>query len=506
MTVSGAEMSDNIGVQAKKPATSSRRQVKAAKAADAKTAVKTAVIMIHGMGEQWPMETLRGFVDAAWKHDAEMSEPWSEGATYSKPERITGNFELRRITTRYWRSEEGAEQPSRRMDFFEFYWAHLMKGSTLGAVVSWLLRLLIRRPSRVPRRLFWGWLAGLLILGASAVLAILTALRPDLTQFGVPTWTWGLLAASGATISALWLRPVAGDAARYLSPSPSNVEVRQEIREAGIDLLMKIQATGEYDRIIIAGHSLGSVIGYDVLNYAWGRLDTDALKAAHGAGSATMRLLDELESAAGNLENSDGTADPSRYRDLQRAYFRSLSAARNTDGTPLWLVSDFVTMGSPLSSADVLLAKDRRTLEERIAYREAAVSPPSSERKTEVSFSYPSGGKARTPHHGAVFAPTVWTNIFHPNIAGLIGDFVSGPVAPLLGRGIRDVRVPIGFPAFRHLSYWSRPMANGPAIRALRRALNLRLWNEDTLWRSLKASNPVPAARLAASAGQKALP
>ena len=457
---------------------------------------KTAVIVIHGMGEQWPMETLRGFVDAAWRFDDDLSEPWSEGETYSKPERITGNFELRRITTRYWKHVPGETDPPRRVDFFEFYWAHLMQGNTLASVTAWLVRLLVSKPSRVPRRLLGGWIAGLLLLIAGFMLALLTAVRPDLTRLGVPIWAWSVLAAVGAAFSAAWLRPVAGDAARYLSPMPGNVAARQAIREAGIDLLTKIQDTGEYDRIIVAGHSLGSVIGYDVLNYTWGRLDQKSLAAAHPAGSPTMTLLAELEKSADRLEKEPTPASLAEYRDLQRRYFRSLSTAKASNGRPLWLVSDFVTLGSPLSSSDVLLAKDRKTLDRKVASREIPSSPPQSEREKAVRFSYPPDAKARTPHHGAAFAPTVWTNIFYPNVLGIIGDFVSGPVAPLLGPAVRDVRVPIGFPTFRHLSYWARPERGWPAIRALRHALNLRERGERALWRDLAEANPIDAERL----------
>ena len=457
---------------------------------------KIAVIVIHGMGEQWPMDTLNGFVDAAWRYDGDLSEPWSESETYSKPERITGNFELRRITTRYWKPEADDRDGPRRVDFFEFYWANLMQGNTLASVVSWLVRLLVRRPGRVPGRLLGGWIAGLAILTVGFALAALTGLRPDLTRFGIPIWSWAVLAAVGAAFSAAWLRPVAGDAARYLSPSPGNVAARQTIRESGIDLLAKIQATGEYDRIIVASHSLGTVIGYDVLNYAWGRLDPVALATAHSEGSRTMDLLAALERAADELEKRPGPDPLCAYRDLQRAYFRSLSTATNSDGSPLWLVSDFVTMGSPLSSADVLLARDRATLDRKVASRELPASPPQSERAAAVRFSYPPKAKARTPHHGAAFAPTVWTNIYYPHFLGVFGDFVSGPVAPLLGPAVRDVRVPIGPPRFRHLSYWARPDRDGAAIRALRHALNLRGRGERQLWGALADANPVGAERL----------
>ncbi|MBN8557947.1 MAG: hypothetical protein J0L74_09800, partial [Burkholderiales bacterium] len=120
---------------------------------------KTAVVVIHGMGEQWPMETLRGFVEAVWTGDPEMVSGDFNRQVYSKPDRITDSYELRRITTRDW---SGKRQ--RRVDFFEFYWAHQMQGNTLAAVTGWLKRLLLRPASRVPDRLMGGWIVGLVVL------------------------------------------------------------------------------------------------------------------------------------------------------------------------------------------------------------------------------------------------------------------------------------------------------------------------------------------------------
>ncbi|MEW8268619.1 MAG: hypothetical protein AB2731_20955 [Candidatus Thiodiazotropha sp.] len=64
------------------------------------------------------------------------------------------------------------------------------------------------------------------------------------------------------------MKEVVGDAARYLRPAAQNIQRRQEIRTAGVDLLKNLHDRG-YDRIIIVGHSLGSVIGYDILTYAF---------------------------------------------------------------------------------------------------------------------------------------------------------------------------------------------------------------------------------------------
>jgi hypothetical protein len=86
------------------------------------------------MGEQRPMETLRGLVQALWTCDSDITGP-HDRTIYSKPDAITGSFELRRITTRNVKLENDYQK---RVDFFEFYWAHLMTGNTIKGVASWL--------------------------------------------------------------------------------------------------------------------------------------------------------------------------------------------------------------------------------------------------------------------------------------------------------------------------------------------------------------------------------
>jgi len=58
------------------------------------------------MGEQQPMETLRGLVNALWVCDSDITGK-RDSTIYSKPDSITGSFELRRITTRNVALENG---------------------------------------------------------------------------------------------------------------------------------------------------------------------------------------------------------------------------------------------------------------------------------------------------------------------------------------------------------------------------------------------------------------
>lgn len=371
-----------------------------------------------------------------------------------------------------------------------------MTGNTVQGVTSWLFGLLFRRPRTVPSRLRLPWLAGLLaylVFAAALTLVALAKARvtlPPVLADPVVTGTAAALAAVFGIVATRWLAPVAGDAARYLSATPDNVAARQKIRDAGVDLLEKLQSSGRYDRIIVLGHSLGSVVAFDVLNCAWGRMKPQVLQASHSEGSPALAALIALEEAAGALTHANTDDDQAKaqsaYRSAQRDY---AAALRNIPNSP-WLVSDFVTVGSPLSKADVLLAYDEQALEQKKQRREAPTSPPVFEvDKPGVDggvyrFSFPADAEVRIPHHAAVFAPVVWTNIYFPSFAIVFGDMISGECAPQLGRGIRDIKLRIGGPVFRHLDYWKgaehTPLPD--RITALRKAVNLRLQSEDQLW------------------------
>ena len=70
--------------------------------------MKQAVFLIHGIGEQKPMDTLRRFPDAVLGSGAT-----GQIAYRSKPDRISELFELRRLST----------VGRTRTDFYEYYWA-----------------------------------------------------------------------------------------------------------------------------------------------------------------------------------------------------------------------------------------------------------------------------------------------------------------------------------------------------------------------------------------------
>src|SRR6476659_2896608 len=122
----------------------------AAQPAGMTQAAKQAVVVIHGMGEQRPMDTIKAFVKAVWEADEVITANKLPHPTqvWSKPDVRTGSLELRRITTR--ESTPSASFPHGvRTDFYELYWADLTAGSTWDQLTGWVHGLLLRPLSRV---------------------------------------------------------------------------------------------------------------------------------------------------------------------------------------------------------------------------------------------------------------------------------------------------------------------------------------------------------------------
>lgn len=426
---------------------------------------KQAVVLIHGIGEQEPMDTLRGFVDATWTGDSSLRKPYNPDTIWSKPDWASENLELRRLTT-------GQNKKGIRTDFYELYWAHLMTGTRLSHVLSWVWLLLFRRPARVPKALFAAWLVLWVIVIVAIAVALNQALPEGIRPVAIPAVVAGIGALVLGFLHYKFLVPYAGDAARYLSPAPANIRQRKDIRDAGITLLRRLIESGEYVRIIVVGHSLGTIIGYDVLRHLWPGYNTQI-----GQGSpAATKALKALEASA--------AADPfdlGAYRKAQGAYRKAL----NADGGA-WIVSDFVTMGSPLGHAETLMANVPEDFALKTKEREFPTSPPVFEKDNEFTYGrmVPGTGKRRrkvtVPHHGAVFAPVHWTNLYFPSSNIIFGDIVGGPVAPVFGPGVEDVAVETSIRrgVFNHTDYFT-PVPDGTAdapgshVLALRKALNL---------------------------------
>jgi hypothetical protein len=247
-----------------------------------------------------------------------------------------------------------------------------------------------------------------------------------------------------------------GDAARYLDPAPGNIDERQAIRKEGMELLKGLHNLKKYDRIVIVAHSLGTAIAYDLIKLLWAEYyflnDPDKFKTIKDEELADH--FQQLEQAVANAKALDTpSGDVQAFRKSQHLSFKYL---RET-GNP-WLITDLVTMGSPLAHAGHLFAQEKGLFDKLKLQREYPICPPYVqppdlhwilESKDVVHSTM---GKLKYFNHSSPFAVTRWTNFYYST------DYVGGPVAPLFGKGIEDIAIEKrrGFFAYPtgHTTYW----------------------------------------------------
>lgn len=453
---------------------------------------RQAVVLIHGIGEQRPMETLRGFVKTFL----------APGTYYSKPDTLSASYELRRIKLR--RSvREAVNTDWPETDFYEYYWAHQMYGTRISHVLAWLFRAMFRGARAAtrgelsnplyPKRLRWMLPAVWVVAILAMVLVVQFAVRHKETAIG----TGALL----AVIGVLWKTAVAplvrtvitdfiGDAARYMDISPQNVARRYDIIRGGVEMLRKLHEERDedaekvfyrYDRVVLVGHSLGSLIAYDVLLHFWpevnGNLEIDP------------KDLLSVESFDGGNPLPPGAeiathTDAARFRTDQADCWRRINswwlaskyAAKSEavkPGRGRWLVTDLVTLGCPMTYAPLLMADDLEDLAEKKSLRELLTCPPDrSKHLNKGRFSVQLKAEANRIvsfpilPQGAMFATTRWTNFFFEN------DPVGGSLAPVFLNGIEDVGLnPKEFrwrPISAHINYWTKTAAAEPCVAHLR--------------------------------------
>jgi hypothetical protein len=250
-------------------------------------------------------------------------------------------------------------------------------------------------------------------------------------------------------------------------------------------------------------HSLGAYVAYDGITYLWSQCgDLLGANPAVPKGSAALATLERL---ASDLPKQPTAAQVEAYQAAQRALWSEL---REHDSP--WLVTDFVSVGTPMYGADVLYTKSRSEWTERVRRRELPTCPPQADLgdwnkgDTSLWFTYPSrSGERRVVYHAAPFAPVRWTNLWFPSRWGVFGDWFGGPLAPLFGPGVRDVPVTARgcrwVPALAHTKYFSYPRDLGPdsPTTRLRAALGLA----STAWLRPPPPAPVPAKKPARRTG-----
>ncbi|MCG8443104.1 MAG: hypothetical protein MI723_14970, partial [Caulobacterales bacterium] len=232
-----------------------------------------------------------------------------------------------------------------------------------------------------------------------------------------------------------------------------------------------------------------------------------------------------FQAAAGRLRSLAEAHEA--FRAAQRAYFdvikhetmavahdpeeaatrRHRNAMLASGEQPVWRVSDFVTLGSPLNFGPFLLAENYGDFAMSKRDGELPICPPFLEASArrggespdfaDLCFSHRQSvidmfGRLRVnphfgPNHSAVFAPVRWTNLFFPQEGGPVtGDIISGPCWRHFDLGVADIAVDRHGTGqlFAHNEYWTTELSNEALealseeqlpqhLRALRRALDL---------------------------------
>jgi hypothetical protein len=204
---------------------------------------------------------LRGFVDAIKPESSTL---------YSSPNRITEEKETRRLSFN-----------SGPYDFFEYYWAHFIDEPGIVEILKWSAKLLfLKRPSERLKphikSIRFIVICLLLLIGGLGFLGykILDDYNNRVSFTFIGTVLFILFKLTAKIISGTVVGRInnsLGDVIKYTVPSPHNIATREKIRKNGIELIKNLHEAKKedgvfkYSKIIVIGHSLGTVVAYDIL-------------------------------------------------------------------------------------------------------------------------------------------------------------------------------------------------------------------------------------------------
>jgi hypothetical protein len=309
------------------------------------------------------------------------------------------------------------------------------------------------------------------------VIGLLLVFLPAAIMQETRVWAAAITAIVGWFMNFL-VAPYLGDVVRYVRATPSTVERRARVRDRGIALLEALHAkrlTTEdmwrhtqaeakdepyYDRIVIVGHSLGSIVAYDLLQLFWERHGPTHHEDWPASNTKVQEALADVDAFV-----KDQWGDP-QVPFATVKFFAAQETLRNVlrDEKPHWRISDLITLGSPLAHSEFLLADSVAEMERAFDERRFATSPPHPDKTRGPTMLYPGmGDKTLYPHFAAQFAVVKWTNIHDHNHVPILGDLISGALGWLFGPGIDEHVVAIKRPRwpwvlrriFTHTQYWS---------------------------------------------------
>ena len=349
-------------------------------------------MVIHGIGEQRPMDTITDFVRAVWETDPDVCRNGKPlpAETWSKPDVRTGSLELRRITTR-----ESTPTPAfprgARSDFYELYWADLSAGSTWDEVRSWVAGLLCRNPfTSVPRDVMLAWIALWVLCPGDPRLAcrkraaegrhdlsnpIPRAFGHCLSCFGGRRGSWpqSLPFWPGSRTASLFPMRDAWCAirGRRRTTLPRARTFGNEGSRCSTNCIGKIISAS-------SSSATASVRSWPmILSVTSGQGATRAARSLKARQNS--RRCGGSSSLSWRLRRRPRTRRSPHFVRRNRTshgFFGSARRPRANEPDARWLITDLVTLGSPLAHADFLLAKSAKEMDERILHREFPTCPP----------------------------------------------------------------------------------------------------------------------------------
>ena len=302
----------------------------------------TALLVIHGIGQQSPFQTMgafaQGFVHACEKSGRKLL--LNHGRKYMSLPDGPGWVE------NFVSCAEREGGPA--VDIYEYYWQHLMQRQiSFAEIVDWLKRVSDGGSA------FYDWMkqqdafkdrhAGHLRNRVAVVTAAgvdYLRLLPAGVRLAIELMYW---LGNAAKAFVPWLYPVlkfffrkakrlvvdyVGDVAVYTTTDVKlkHYEVRDRILRAAVGKTQWL--LDRYERVVLAGHSLGSVVAYDALNRLNNLMEVDAplqKQAARLKGLVTFGS--PLDKVAFFFYERMGDREFIRRQIVNRSHgFRSLAA------------------------------------------------------------------------------------------------------------------------------------------------------------------------------------
>lgn len=247
---------------------------------------KTAIIVVHGMGKQTKFEMLSLFAENLGKNYAHINKMKTLPQYEIKLAKFSDNYYLARAETLLKDSELNETD----VHIYESYWAPITQGkvkfrdvisffitSTLSSILRW------KQNKKFKRRIFgkqiemkankgvliYLFITLLLLMGIAGGIYLLADIAKDIFPIVNPVKSLALIPLAVIVIAIRWFFvEFFGDVSAYISPYKSFKfnEIRDAIQKASYEVFECVYSDKSYDKIIIAGHSLGSLISYDVLN------------------------------------------------------------------------------------------------------------------------------------------------------------------------------------------------------------------------------------------------